>query len=209
MKRYRLKKDLPAFKAGDVFEINEYGNLIHCYPLWNGWDLTTDCESTLEKSPNILKDCFEEIPEEPKTVWDLKEGDKCYVLNTEGMILERIWGSVIGLKSCRAYGNLFLAKEEAEKELARRKAKVILERDTKEFKPDWSNKDQNKTLVYYDSINKKMRVIPCSVNAFGEIYFATREDAEGSIKNHEKEVAVIGHVFSNPELLEREQLWDY
>lgn len=29
MKRYKLLKDLPTFKAGDLFYISQYGDLIH------------------------------------------------------------------------------------------------------------------------------------------------------------------------------------
>lgn len=63
-KRYRLLKDLPTFKAGDEFFIDEYGSL---------WlDQNIDGESntsqvmayhgkTIEKFPNILEEWFEEI----------------------------------------------------------------------------------------------------------------------------------------------------
>lgn len=33
MKRYRLKKDLPTFKAGDIFRLEDSGSLV-----WHGSD---------------------------------------------------------------------------------------------------------------------------------------------------------------------------
>ncbi len=86
-KRYKLKKDLPTFKAGDVFEISLAGNLV------TRGECISDCvvayaAQTLEKFPNILADWFEEIPEEPKTVWDLKEGDECWIrASAEGAVI--------------------------------------------------------------------------------------------------------------------------
>ena len=64
-KRYRLVKDLPTFKAGEIFE------------LWDSVETQGLCREsdgimayhrkTLEKFPNILEEWFEEIkPAEPK-----------------------------------------------------------------------------------------------------------------------------------------------
>lgn len=64
MKRYRLKRDLPTFKAGETFA------------LWDSVETQGLCresdeimayhQKTLDKFPNILTDWFEEIgPPEP------------------------------------------------------------------------------------------------------------------------------------------------
>ena len=61
MKRYKLKRDLPTFKAGDMFHLIESGSLIH-----DGDNIVTYSWSTIDKFPNILTDWFEEIkPKEP------------------------------------------------------------------------------------------------------------------------------------------------
>ena len=61
MKRYELKKDLPTFKAGEIFYLSDAGNLLRerdNVPAYS-W-------STIDKFPNILTDWFEEIkPAEP------------------------------------------------------------------------------------------------------------------------------------------------
>lgn len=58
MKYYRLKRDLPTFNEGDIFFIDNSGNLISNKELiiaYTGY--------TIAKFPNILVDWFEEIPE--------------------------------------------------------------------------------------------------------------------------------------------------
>lgn len=58
MKRYKLRRDLPTFKAGDIFYINENDNLIRESDNVPAYDWLT-----LKKFPNILTDWFEEIKE--------------------------------------------------------------------------------------------------------------------------------------------------
>lgn len=136
------------------------------------------------------KGYIEEIPEQPKTVWDLKKGDEYYAISFDGCVTHEHINEVtldyhervIGI------GNAFLTKEEAEKELVRRKAKVILERDTRGFEPDWYNILQHKYDVYYDYVNCKLSVCTYSIcSSHQSLWFATKEDAEASIKTHSNE----------------------
>ena len=59
MKRYKLKKDTPAFKAGTECYIEEAGHMVPC----RGISYTIVHKDQLEKNPNILTDWFEEIEE--------------------------------------------------------------------------------------------------------------------------------------------------
>ena len=60
-KRYKLKRDLPTFKAGEVFYLSDAGNLFR-----ESDDIAAYSWSTIDKFPNILTDWFEEIkPAEP------------------------------------------------------------------------------------------------------------------------------------------------
>ena len=62
MKRYKLKRDIPAFKAGTECYIEEAGHMVPC----RGISYTIVHKDQLEKNPNILTDWFEEIkPAEP------------------------------------------------------------------------------------------------------------------------------------------------
>lgn len=149
--------------------------------------------STYNKTLKEICEEWEDYPEEPKTVWDLEDGDLYYSIDIRGTIELNTWSSHGVDYNIRNAGNVFLTKEEAEKELARRKAKVVIERDTKGFKPDWSKLEQLKWFIYYrsyeDNFTEKIGLhIYCNreINV-STIYFTTKEDAEKSIKTHEKE----------------------
>ena len=61
LKQYKLKRDLPTFKAGETFHLSGMGNLIH-----ESDGVVAYSWSTIGKFPNILTDWFEEIkPAEP------------------------------------------------------------------------------------------------------------------------------------------------
>lgn len=61
MKRYKLKKDLPTFKAGGTFHINDKGNLVSDNEFSKG--IVAYSKSTLDKFPSILTDWYEEYEE--------------------------------------------------------------------------------------------------------------------------------------------------
>lgn len=77
---YRLKRDLPTFKAGDIFERRENGNLYWCAynqdkKVFYGDDskhwaneVMAYHNRTLLNFPNILEDWFEKV-EEPTHYW--------------------------------------------------------------------------------------------------------------------------------------------
>lgn len=194
MKRYKLKKDLPTFRAGDKFFINECGDLLSdVYRDTSNqieFGITAYCASTLEKFPNILKDWFEEIPEETKTVWDLKEGDDAWFIDC-GCIKKYVAMDSFEFNLFQyivEVGDGFLTLEGAKKELNRRKAKQILLRDTKGFKPNIYDLDQKRYYVSYDPVEKDLWYsYEDYSNVSHNIVFATKEDAEASIKAHPQE----------------------
>ena len=76
MKLYKLLKDLPTFKAGQLAYISKTGNLIAGTPenqktTETGLIIMIYHETTLKKFPNILTEWFEEI-EEPVFTGSLK-----------------------------------------------------------------------------------------------------------------------------------------
>lgn len=196
MKKYKLKKDLPTFKAGMVAELNDDGDLVlvgtreTSAPFIKGYYVVYPRQE-LDVFPNILKDWFEEIPEQPKTVWDLGNGDTYYSISSGGFITTEKYSFDTQFEDNQriAIGNVFLTKEDAEKELTRRKAKQILLRDTKGFKPKFgaicSIEDFGYEVQYERDVDG-LYVISYKHND-GTIRFATEEDARASIKAHEKE----------------------
>lgn len=190
MKRYRLKKDLPTFKAGDKFYLCCEG-LVWDNP--EGKDIVAYALRTLEKFPNILTEWFEEIPEEPKTVWDLKTNDIFFVIE-DGRIAGGKWNWSDYTRN-RDAGDVFLTKNEAEKELAWRKARTILQRDTKGFKPNYRECNFGWGVSYEVMDREPHFETDWAEWVDGTIRFATEADAKASIKAHEKE----WRIYLNPE----------
>lgn len=57
MKYYRLKRDLPTFKEGELFYTDDLGSLYRVKD-----DLMAYYHKTIAKFPNMLEDWFEEVP---------------------------------------------------------------------------------------------------------------------------------------------------
>lgn len=106
-------------------------------------------------------DFFEPIPEtpkKPKTVWDLKDGDVFFFINMY-RVDDGIWRGTYGQESWRESLLMFMTKEDAERELAYRKAKTAILKHHAEnsgFVPDWSDKTQNKWYAIYDLQEKEV-----------------------------------------------------
>lgn len=64
------------------------------------------------------------VPPKPTTVWDLKDGDPYWYLESEGTITLASWCENTVSKRKRAHGNVFLTKEDAEFEVMRRKVEA-------------------------------------------------------------------------------------
>lgn len=181
VRKYRLEKDLPTFKAGKIFQRNYIG-------LWAGEPLRSSLiynAADLSKFPNILTDWFEAILEEPKTVWDLRTEDIFYIIKN-GRVTRGVWNHGAYTMD-RDTGDVFLTKDEAERELARRKAKQVLLRDTKGFKPDPKNFNFG-WAVSYEVMGRNPHLVASWCEYVDEsIRFRTKEDALNSINTHEKE----------------------
>lgn len=61
MKKYKLKKDLPRFKAGQECWVGDEGQILTKND--NGITIQMCPPNTVAKFPNILTDWFEEIPD--------------------------------------------------------------------------------------------------------------------------------------------------
>ncbi len=188
--KYKLKYDLPVYKAGELFHISKKGNLVHTESGRMAFD-----RKTLNKY-GVLLQWFAIVPEEmkPKTIWDLEDGDECWMCGVGRYSVEiykRHWSDdpIHGaqLHEARYMNSLFLTREDAIKAYKREKAKSILLRDTKGFKPDWRDETQQKYTVYFDSCYGHLCTDYWVTYISSSIHFATEEDAEASIKAHEKE----------------------
>lgn len=180
MKRYVLKKDLPTFKRGETFYLNERGHLIQ---EMNG--VVAYTSPTLEKFNILDGDWFEELPEEYER-WRADIGERYWVLGFYGtsyICTER----ADDIDSARfSIGNYFRTREEAQKALDWLRAFTILRDDAKGFKPDWEDEAEYKYFVAYDYRVEELRVDSALRHQAGIIYFKSRKDAEASIRKHKR-----------------------
>lgn len=190
MKRYKLLKDLPTFKAGDEFFISESGDLIAGTPeepktvrvreiIPIEVNLMAYSKETLEQFPNILTDWFEEI-KEPKRIYYANDFG-CNVANmTEN-------NNSIIRKSLKSVGNHFETYKEAKAYLEYLKAKAIIKQDTKGFKPDWNNENKIKYSAHWSNKANRSYVGRNTDIKNTTIYFETEEDIKESLEKHPNE----------------------
>lgn len=184
MKRYKLKKDLPTFNAGDVFYLSEVGNLIR-----ESDNVPDYSWTTLDNYPNILTDWFEEIKESTRWKPEMNQ-DYCFI-DSDGSVFCNRWDDCIIDDGRFEIGNCFQTKEEAERVVEYLKALAVVRGDaTTKFVRGKSN--------YYVVYNTTYNCLDISDNCyfikdgiFGLPYFATREDAQRSIEQHRNEWLTI------------------
>ena len=194
MKRYKLKKDTPAFKTGTECYIEEAGNMVPC----RGISYTIVHKDQLEKDPNILTDWFEEIKE--STRWKPGLCCKYYLSDSNGSIYDSFWSNDYIDRSRFEIGNCFKTEEEAKRAAEYLKALAVVRGDaTTRFV-----KSKENWYVYYDTDSNSLKSsISRSMldnGIFGLPYFATREDALRSIDLHKKEWLIIFGIKEEDEL---------
>ena len=185
MKRYKLKEDTPAFKAGTECYIEEAGNMVPC----RGISYTIVHKDQLEKNPNILTDWFEEIEE--STRWKPDESQKYYFLDGGGFVYDNRWDDDSVDHGRFEIDNCFQTKEEAERAVEYLKALAVVRGDaTSKF-----TRNRDNFYVYYDVISNHLAVgvsfYDIGNGIFGLPYFATTDDAKRSIKRHKNEWLTI------------------
>lgn len=192
MKRYKLLKDLPTFKAGQLAYISKTGNLIAGTPenqktTETGLIIMIYHETTLKKFPEILTEWFEEIEEPTDSIhWKPKKDDEYFWMNSYGETQPDVWDGD-SIDSMRlALGMVYRTEKECEKARDRRLAEVRLQQ-TSDFKPDFEN-GKGGWIVYYDHGCETLAVCDFDYYDAGEpVRYATREEAEKSIKENEQD----------------------
>lgn len=192
MKRYKLLKDLPTFKAGQLAYISKTGNLIAGTPenqktTETGLIIMIYHETTLKKFPNILTEWFEEIKEPVDSIhWKPKKDDEYFWMNSYGETQPDVWdGDSIDIMRL-ALGMVYRTEEECERVKERELAEVRLRR-TSTFESIFES-EYGGWIVYFDYENRILdcaKVFSCDR---GEIvHYATKEEAEKSIKENRED----------------------
>lgn len=186
MKRYKLLKDLPTFKAGQLAYISKTGNLIAGTPENQettdyGLILMIYHETTLKKFPEILTEWFEEIEEPVDSIhWKPNFGEEYWYVNYIGNVVCRSWEDASVDLWLLESGNVYRTEKEAEKARERKLAKVRLQK-TSDFKPDFENGNGG-WVVFYSYVDKELHSMRDSCTDSGELVrYETEEEAKKSI----------------------------
>ena len=185
MKRYKLKRDTPAFKAGTECYIEEAGHMVPC----RGISYVIVHKDQLEKNPNILTDWFEEVNESNR--WKPETRQNYYCVTSDGLVYNSIWADD-SIDSRRFdIGNCFQTEEEAKRVAEYLKALAVVRGDaTSEFV-----KYNDNWFIGYDPEHKTIDAFCNPYTArngiFGLPYFATEDDARRSIEQHMNEWLTI------------------
>ena len=185
MKRYKLLKDLPFAKAGDILSLErsqEYGYFKLCKDRSNPRSIEL-YEGIVEGFIDNFDEWFEEI-KEPKIFFTIDiYKSKFKEMNTD---YYSGW-SALEVKNIKDLGLLFKTKEEIDKFIAYLKAKAIIKQDTKGFKPNWNNEGEKKFFGSWNFQRKEAYWDYEYINKYVEIYFKTNKDIEESFEKHPEE----------------------
>lgn len=193
MKLYKLLKDLPTFKAGQLAYISKTGNLIAGTPenqktTETGLIIIIYHETTLKKFLEILTEWFEEIKEPVNSIhWKPKHGDEYFWIDECGSILPgTFYRDSLYDQQRLTFGNVYRTEKEAEKARDRRLAKVRLQR-TSTFEPDFENGNGG-WVVFYSYVDKELHSMRDSCTDSGELVrYETEEEAKRSIRENRED----------------------
>lgn len=193
-KYYKLKSDLPTFKAGDVFRINILGHLEYvkgAQEVKKGQELIAYTKMTLDKFPDMLKDWFEEMPDYAVyTKWRAENGGKYWFISDEGDVFSEYELGDSTDTNRWNMGNYYKTEGDTKKHQKYLKALNILLADASGG--EYVDGGDNWTAVYdcyrgiYD-ISDNVDVISVGNN----IWFQNVDDIENSLKKHRDEWNIV------------------
>lgn len=112
-------------------------------------------------------------PYEPETVWDLKEGDVFWAINSRGHVYRDTWSGGDFDVECRNQGNVFLTEKEAEFEYKRREVVAKVRKYTRPFALNEEN--------YYPYYNNGICVDFDGRSQLSLYYFASKKDIADAV----------------------------
>lgn len=164
MKQYKLLKDIPFAKAGDIVE------------MWS------DGTMAFAGEPNLPRFNKEDVRMFP--LW-FEEVEEYFYITTDGSVWLCSKNKDKELDENRkAIGNYFETIEEAEEYLEYLRAKAIIKQDTKGFKPDWNDEEEDKFFGYWDFKQEKVDYSLVFYIKRADIYFKTLKDIKESLEKH-------------------------
>ena len=178
-KKYRLLKDLPFAEEGAIFRE------------WTG-ERSGKEEKALVNTDNLTTTLWvEDIENFDEWFEEVKKSKRKYLIDFyQAKVNETLEEFYVDW----ADNNLtdlmvwFDTREEAEKHLAYLKAKAIIKKDAKGFKPDWNNEDENRYRGCWD-LKKDTTSWMYEFGTFREplIFFKSVKDIKESFEKHPNE----------------------
>lgn len=177
-KKYRLLKDLPFVEEGTIFRE------------WTG-ERSGKEEKALVNTNNLTTTLWvKDIENFDEWFEEVKKSKRKYLIDFyQAKVNETLEEFYVDW----ADNNLtdlmvwFDTREEAEKHLAYLKAKTIIKKDTKGFKPNWNSLEQIRFFGHWDFEFKKPTRGSSFTRKETTIYFETVEDIEESFERHPEE----------------------
>lgn len=194
--RYKLLKDLPYAKAGEVFERvthkSEDGLSDYDYLEIRKREADGEDETRFSIDYNYFLDnfdeWFEQTKEEPTASARRtpKMGEAYFYVDEYGNVEREIWDNDGVDNELLAMGFVRLTPEEATEARDRRLAEVRLQQ-TSDFKPDFENR-RGGWVVYYNYRDKELYTYDTDRDNSGEpIRYETEEDARKSMKENRED----------------------
>ena len=173
MKKYKLLKDLPFAKAGDIFKGElEYGTTV-LFP--------EDYENYKHK---LSSDEFWDFDE-----W-FEEFKEYFTINTALLFVVKVNGdhsSKSVIENLKSVGLLFKTEEKTKKYLAHLKAKEVIKQDAKGFKPDWGKSSEIKYCGEWNFKYNKPTIRSATFIKSTTLFFGSIEDLKESFEKHPDE----------------------
>lgn len=131
----------------------------------------------------ITEDIEKSIPHKPKTVWDLREGDRIYFADAFNNIVGSEWednNRFYNLK--REIGLVTLTREELDFKLESMKVYEELKRFEKDFTDnEWKDKEILKYYLYFDYDTNEIDIDYTLSDKIADLYFESKENAQEAI----------------------------
>ena len=178
MKRYKLLKDLPFVKAGAIFKE------------WTG-ERSGKEEKALVNADNLTTTLWvEDIENFDEWFEEVKKSKRKYLIDFyQAKVNETLEEFYVDW----ADNNLtdlmvwFDTREEAESHLEYLKAKSIIKKDAKGFKPNWADEEQTKYSGYWQWLSAKLDYTWEYTFKSSTIYFESINDIKESFAKHPEE----------------------
>lgn len=176
MKKYKLLKDLPFAKAGDIFKGKlEYGTTVLSPEDYENYKHKLNSDEFWD-----FDEWFEEI-KEPKLYFIIDFFRKDVIQISDAGMMG--WS----IDNVKSLGLLFETEQEAEEHLEYLEAKEIIRQDTKGFKPNWTDEDETKYYGYWGFKCEEPDCGKVHITKEANIYFKSSEDLKESFRKHPKE----------------------